>query len=150
MRWGARNADQQRQWRLREQQRRQLRQQNRRSTGNCRGTGSSNGGNSNGSSGSTGGSNSGSTGNRVRSGNGGSTDGHENNSADEHDTSLEGDGVDATLEQLMELQVHGTPTPVHIVGIGDELDRPTLELLANANGGQCVLRGWDGTIKKTD
>ncbi len=63
------------------------------------------------------------------------TDGQENNSADEHETSYEGDGIDTTLADLLALQVLGLPTPVHTLGIGHEIDEAALSTLAAGTGG---------------
>ncbi|MCK6504298.1 VWA domain-containing protein [Myxococcota bacterium] len=63
------------------------------------------------------------------------TDGQENNSADEHDTRYDGDGIDTTVEELLDLSVLGVPTPIYAVGIGDEVDHDQLALLAAGSGG---------------
>lgn len=63
------------------------------------------------------------------------TDGQENNSADEHETSYDGDGIDSTLGDLTQLAVLGVPTPLYTIGIGDGVDAVALEALAEATGG---------------
>ncbi len=63
------------------------------------------------------------------------TDGADNNSADEHETSYEGDGIDTTLGDLSQLQVGGLPTPVHTVAVGSEADEGSLIELSDATGG---------------
>ncbi len=66
------------------------------------------------------------------------TDGVDNNSADEHDTRYEGDGVDTTFDDLIHLQVEGVATPIHWVGIGDRADGAALEAMADATGARYV------------
>ncbi len=63
------------------------------------------------------------------------TDGQENNSADQQETSYEGDGIDTELADLVSLQVLGMRTPVHSLGIGHEVDDEALRLLAEGSGG---------------
>jgi Mg-chelatase subunit ChlD len=63
------------------------------------------------------------------------TDGGDNNSADEHETRYPGDGIDTTLEDLLDASVSGTQVPVHAIGVGDEVDRASLERLALETGG---------------
>ncbi|MBN1605763.1 MAG: VWA domain-containing protein [Polyangiaceae bacterium] len=63
------------------------------------------------------------------------TDGRENNSADEHETSYPGDGVDTTLDMLAEQEVLGARTPLHLVGIGPKVDPETLSGLADKTQG---------------
>lgn len=67
------------------------------------------------------------------------TDGEENNSADEHETSYSGDGVDTSLSDLLDLSVLGLPTPVHALGIGHEIDDEALSLLGAGSGGSYQL-----------
>lgn len=63
------------------------------------------------------------------------TDGADNNSADEHETRYRGDGIDTTLEDLLDANISGTQVPVHAIGVGDEVDRASLEQLALETGG---------------
>jgi Mg-chelatase subunit ChlD len=63
------------------------------------------------------------------------TDGRENNSADEHETSYPGDGVDTTLDMVAEQEVLGARTPLHLVGIGPKVDPETLSGLAETTQG---------------
>jgi len=64
------------------------------------------------------------------------TDGQDNNSSDEQDSSYDGDGIDTTLDDLLDLQVYGAKTVVHVVGVGTDIDYTSLELLADATGGK--------------
>lgn len=64
------------------------------------------------------------------------TDGKDNNSSDEQTTSYEGDGVDTTLDDLLDLQVYGARTVVHVVGVGNDIDHVALDTLADATGGK--------------
>ncbi|MBN1335801.1 MAG: VWA domain-containing protein [Deltaproteobacteria bacterium] len=66
------------------------------------------------------------------------TDGDDNNSADEHDTRYEGDGIDTTLEDVEALTVHEVATPVHTVAVGAEVDVETLEEVSSVTGGRHV------------
>lgn len=63
------------------------------------------------------------------------TDGQDNNSADEHPTSYDGDGVDTTLGDLFDLDVVGIQPPVFTIGVGDGVDEGSLLALATATGG---------------
>ncbi len=63
------------------------------------------------------------------------TDGQENNSADQHETSFDGDGIDTTTADLVQLNVLGVPTPIHAIGIGNGVDEDALSTLAGATGG---------------
>jgi hypothetical protein len=74
------------------------------------------------------------------------TDGHDNNSADEHPTSYEGDGVDTTLDDLMALSVDGVQTAIYTVAISDDADATSLEALADATGGRHVSIQNDGQL----
>jgi hypothetical protein len=74
------------------------------------------------------------------------TDGRENNSADEHPTSYEGDGIDTTLDDLMALSVDGVQTSVYTVAISDDADAESLEALADATGGRHVAIDNDGQL----
>ncbi len=62
------------------------------------------------------------------------TDGRDNNSADEQDTSYAGDGIDTSLEDLFELEAGGLRVPVYPIGTGDA-DEEELSELAEATGG---------------
>jgi hypothetical protein len=64
------------------------------------------------------------------------TNGRENNSSDEHDTVYEGDGIDTTLDMLLEMDVGGLPTVVHTVGVGPNIDQDELTIIADANDGK--------------
>jgi Mg-chelatase subunit ChlD len=66
------------------------------------------------------------------------TDGAENNSADEHDTSYAGDGIDTTFDDLTQLQIDGTRVSIYTVAISDDADSDSLEALAEATGGRHV------------
>ncbi|MBN2798707.1 MAG: VWA domain-containing protein [Deltaproteobacteria bacterium] len=67
------------------------------------------------------------------------TDGEDNNSSDEqaydHQT-YPGDGIDTALEDLYKLRVRGITTPIYTIGLGDEVDQPTLAALAASTGGR--------------
>jgi len=63
------------------------------------------------------------------------TDGKENSSADENPTTVVGDGVDTTLDDLGRLEVAGVRTPVYTVAIG-EADPDELEAMAARSGGR--------------
>lgn len=63
------------------------------------------------------------------------TDGQDNNSADEHPTSYDGDGVDTTLADLLGLEVAGIQPPVFTIGVGDGVDEGALLALAAGTGG---------------
>jgi hypothetical protein len=63
------------------------------------------------------------------------TDGADNNSSGQHETSLEDDGVDTELADLDSLEVHGSATAIHAVGIGREVDEDALRTLAEGTGG---------------
>ena len=63
------------------------------------------------------------------------TDGQENNSADEHETSYDGDGIDTSLSDLLDMSVVGIDTPVHVIGIGREVDEDQLTVLSDGSGG---------------
>jgi Mg-chelatase subunit ChlD len=65
------------------------------------------------------------------------TDGHENNSSDEHATeNYPGDGVNTTLQDLTRLQTRGVTTPIYAVGLGDDVDHDALKDLAEKTGGK--------------
>lgn len=74
------------------------------------------------------------------------TDGRENNSADEHLTRYEGDGVDTKLGDLLLLDVAGSPTPIHVAGVGEEIDVTALEQLAAATNGTFVHLAHHGEL----
>lgn len=69
------------------------------------------------------------------------TDGQDNNSSDEQESSYAGDGVDTTLADLFSLSVLGVGTPVYAVGVGHEVAEDQLGLLADGSGG--AWRGID-------
>jgi len=65
------------------------------------------------------------------------TDGHENNSSDQHATEkYPGDGFDTTLDDLTRLRTRGTTTPIYTVGLGDDVDHDALTALAEQTGGK--------------
>jgi Mg-chelatase subunit ChlD len=66
------------------------------------------------------------------------TDGEENNSADEHETSYAGDGIDTTFDDLTALEIDGTRVSIYTVAISDDADRDSLAALADATGGRHV------------
>ena len=76
------------------------------------------------------------------------TDGRENNSADEHDTSYsdESDGIDTTFDDLTGLAVDGTGVAIYTVAIGDDADAAGLAALADATGGRHVGIANDGGL----
>lgn len=63
------------------------------------------------------------------------TDGQENNSADEHETSYDGDGVDTSWTDLLALDVVGIQPPIFTIGVGDGVSAVELESLATSTGG---------------
>lgn len=63
------------------------------------------------------------------------TDGQDNNSADEHPTSYDGDGVDTTLAELGSQQVAGIQPPIFTIGVGEGVDEAALGALAEGSGG---------------
>lgn len=81
------------------------------------------------------------------------TDGQDNNSSDEQETSYEGDGVDTTLDDLLGLNVYGAQTPVHTVAVGNEVDYDALRDLSDATGGQRKaiqnFMGLEGALRGT-
>ena len=73
------------------------------------------------------------------------TDGQENNSADEHETSYDGDGVDTTVDDLVSLSVLGIPTPIYTIGVGNEVDAESLEALSLETGGDyAAIEAYEG------
>lgn len=65
------------------------------------------------------------------------TDGHENNSSNEHaNDKYPGDGVNTTLADLARLQTRGVNTPIYSVGLGDDVDHDALIALAQESGGK--------------
>jgi Mg-chelatase subunit ChlD len=65
------------------------------------------------------------------------TDGHENNSSDQHaNERYPGDGVNTNLDDLTRLQTRGVSTPIYSVGLGDEVDHDALNALAEQSGGK--------------
>ena len=65
------------------------------------------------------------------------TDGHENNSANEHaNENYPGDGVDTSLNDLKQLKVNGTTTAIYALGMGGHVDHEGLTNLAAATGGR--------------
>ncbi len=65
------------------------------------------------------------------------TDGRENNSSDEHATSsYPGDGIDTLFNDVKQLKVRGTKTPVYTIGLGNDVDHQELNRLGNQSGGK--------------
>ncbi|HEU4582978.1 MAG TPA: vWA domain-containing protein [Polyangiaceae bacterium] len=65
------------------------------------------------------------------------TDGHENNSSDQHaNERYPGDGVNTNLDDLTRLQTRGITTPIYSVGLGDDVDHDALNVLADQSGGK--------------
>ncbi len=77
------------------------------------------------------------------------TDGAENNSADEHATAYEGDGIDTTLADVESLEVHEVATPIHTVAVGDEVDVATLDGISTVTGGRHVEIDHFSTLRGT-
>ncbi len=69
------------------------------------------------------------------------TDGANNNSADEHDTSYAGDGIDTTFDDLKNLRVGGATTPIYTIGLGRDVVTDELQGLADATGGRYLPIG---------
>lgn len=64
------------------------------------------------------------------------TDGQENNSNDEHASDdYPGDGVATSLEDLLDLTIHGGDTAIHTVAVGDQVHVDDLQLMADETGG---------------
>ena len=78
------------------------------------------------------------------------TDGGDNNSSDEQDTSYAGDGIDTTFEDLLDLRVHDIPTAIHTVSVGDDAEVERLDTLAAETGGKArsiqTYGGLDGAL----
>lgn len=69
------------------------------------------------------------------------TDGRDNNSADEQAASYDqvkypGDGIATSVDDLAKLRVDHISTPVYTVGIGRDVDEPSLMALSEATGGR--------------
>lgn len=64
------------------------------------------------------------------------TDGANNNSSDEQDTSYAGDGIDTTFDDLKNLRVGGATTPIYTIGLGRDVVTDELQGLADATGGR--------------
>jgi Mg-chelatase subunit ChlD len=65
------------------------------------------------------------------------TDGRENNSMDEHSSAdYPGDGVDTSFQDVKQLKVRGTKTPIYTVGLGDDVDHVELNRLGVHSGGK--------------
>lgn len=69
------------------------------------------------------------------------TDGRDNNSSDELAASYNrakypGDGLATTVADLAKMRVDHILTPIYPVGIGEEVDEPSLRALAGATGGR--------------
>ncbi len=81
------------------------------------------------------------------------TDGQDNNSSGEHATSYEDDGIDTTLDDLLDMHVYGAKTVVHTVGVGNDVDYDALETLSAATGGQTKairnFMGLQGALRGT-
>ncbi len=77
------------------------------------------------------------------------TDGAENNSSHQQHWSEEypGDGIDTSLEDLMQLNIAATTTPIYTVGLGPKADHAALSSLANATGGRHVAMEDPGAIE---
>ena len=63
------------------------------------------------------------------------TDGQENNSADQQQSASDGDGIDTTLDDLLELSIHDQQTAVYTIGVGNDVDEEALMTLAEETGG---------------
>ena len=63
------------------------------------------------------------------------TDGQDNNSGDEEQSSSAGDGVDTTLDGLFDLTIHGQETAVYTIGVGNDVDEDALIALSEETGG---------------
>ena len=66
------------------------------------------------------------------------TDGRDNNSSHEHETSVADDGIDTSSSDLAAMTAEGVQTPIHVVGVGDTVDEATLSSLAAQTGGRYV------------
>ncbi len=65
------------------------------------------------------------------------TDARENNSSDEHASDdYPGDGFNTSFDDVQQLRVRGTPTPIYTVGFGDDVDHTELARLATESGGK--------------
>lgn len=67
------------------------------------------------------------------------TDGRDNNSADEQaydQSKYPGDGIATNVSDLEKLRVDHITTPIYTVGIGRDIDEPSLMALSNATGGR--------------
>ena len=64
------------------------------------------------------------------------TDGQDNNSSDEQQSSSAGDGVDSTLDELFELSINGQETAIYTIGVGNDVDEEGLISLAEETGGR--------------
>lgn len=79
------------------------------------------------------------------------TDGADNNSAGEHETSLVDDGIDTSLDDLRGMDVHGAATALYAVGIGSDVDASSLEDLADSNGGRySAVEDYDALLAALD
>lgn len=77
------------------------------------------------------------------------TDSAENNSGHQSHWSAEypGDGIDTTLDDLMQLEVDGSATPIYTVGLGESVDHGALSRLAAASGGRHVPLDASGDVE---
>lgn len=64
------------------------------------------------------------------------TNGFENNSAQEKLAGERDDGIDTTLSDLGGLEVNSVGTPLYIIGLGDKVNDPQLQGLADETGGR--------------
>jgi Mg-chelatase subunit ChlD len=79
------------------------------------------------------------------------TDGADNNSAGEHETSLVDDGINTSLDDLRGMDVHGAATALYAVGIGSDVDATSLQDLADSNGGRySAVDGYDELLTALD
>ena len=68
------------------------------------------------------------------------TDGAENNSAGQELVSSDypGDGIDTTLDDLLNLEVAGAATPIYTIGLGSQVDGAELGQLSGSTGGRSL------------
>lgn len=72
------------------------------------------------------------------------SDGEDNNSADEHETRYEGDGIDTTLDDLLDLEVNGGGTPIFTVAVGSRVDEDSLFTMSDGTGGTfSTIEGYE-------
>ncbi len=76
------------------------------------------------------------------------TDSQENNSSHQMhwSESYPGDGIDTSLDDLTQLNVGATTTPIYTVGLGEQADHEALSSLAASTGGRHVALDNPGDI----